>query len=88
VIPFYGTGTTENTIEFLLAVKHLFRDQTREKFHCANQLAHIAHFIIVPANSFYQLCIANRHYFGLCCIEQRTEMGADDIGAYNFIFVV
>ena len=33
----------------------LFRDQSCEIFYGANELAYIAHFVIVPAYGFYEL---------------------------------
>ena len=51
----------------------LFTDQSGEIVNRAHQLTHITHFIIVPANCFNQLLVANGHHFGLRGIEQRTK---------------
>ena len=67
-------------------IKYLFADQCGKIMNCTNQLTHITHFIIVPANGFYQLFIADGHHFSLRSIEQRTKMNANDIAAYDFIF--
>ena len=54
----------------------------------ANELAYIAHFIIVPAHGLYELFVANSQHFGLGGIEQLTKMGSDHVAAYNFIFSI
>src|SRR5688572_13371051 len=47
----------------------LFRNQSCKKMNSTNQLRYITHFVVVPANSFYQLLVAYCHYFGLSSIE-------------------
>ncbi len=48
----------------------LFADQLCKIMHGANQLAYVAHFIIVPAHRSHQLCVTNCLYSCLCCIKQ------------------
>lgn len=54
----------------MLGTGELFADQSSEIFHSTNELADIAHFVIVPANYANDLCIANSLNAGLSCIEQ------------------
>ena len=81
----------QRTISFFTVpakITALLADQLGEKVHCANQLAHIAHFIVVPTYRFHQLGIAYGYHFGLGGIEQRSEMDANDVAAYQFFFGV
>ena len=66
--------------------KNLFTDQAGEIMHRAYQLAHIAHFIVIPADGSDQLFVAHGHYFGLGSIEERTKMAANDVTAHDFFF--
>ena len=56
--------------------------------YCTHQLRYITHFIIVPADGIHQLVFTHGHYFGLGGIKQGTEVNADYIAAYNFVFIV
>lgn len=48
----------------------LFADQLGEVVDGTNQLAHIAHFIVIPANGFHQLGISVADNFCLGSIEE------------------
>ena len=49
---------------------NLFAYALRNVVYGANQLAYVAHFVIVPGNSFYQLLIAYAKHFGLRSIKE------------------
>jgi len=68
--------------------KKLLIDQSCEVIDSTHQLRYITHFVIVPANSFNQLLVANCQHFSLSSIKQRTECSSNNICAYNFIFCV
>ena len=57
----------------------LFGDQLCEIVHGTNELAYIAHFVVVPAYYTNQLGIAYVLYFGLCGVKQGSVTDAHDI---------
>lgn len=48
----------------------ILADKTSKIFYGTHQLANIAHFVIVPANSFHHLHIAYGDYLSLSSVEQ------------------
>ena len=51
----------------------LFADETSKVFYRANELAYIAHFVVVPADGLNHLSVTNCDHLGLSSVEQRTE---------------
>src|SRR5260221_6714698 len=54
----------------------------------ADQLAYIAHFIVIPADSLNQLLVTVGDDPSLSSVVQRTVTGADDVSANDLIFGV
>src|ERR1700754_2395867 len=64
----------------------LFGDQFRKIVQAANELAYIAHFVVIPADSFDQLLVSIGDDTGLSGIVQRAITNADDVAAYDLVF--
>src|SRR6476646_5067341 len=69
-------------------IKHLFTDESGKVVYRTYQLAHITHFIVVPADGSDQLLVAHGHYFSLGGIEERSVMCTNHIAAHNFVFSI
>src|ERR1700722_11316908 len=64
----------------------LFRDQFGEEVEAADQLADIAHFVVVPADGLDELVVAVCDDTGLSGVIEGAEPDADDVGADDLVF--
>src|SRR5215471_18461414 len=65
-----------------------FPQQSGKVIQSTDQLAYIAHFIIIPAHSSYQLGITHILYPCLGSIKIRAEAATDDIAAHDLVFCI
>src|SRR6185312_17301111 len=66
----------------------LFRDQFGEVVKAADELADVAHFIVVPGNGLDELLVAVGDNAGLGGVVERAIEYADDVAADDLVFCI
>src|SRR5579863_7095513 len=89
-----SSGTLKSTLTRALSLAKewsvnwliLFGDQFGEVVEATDQLADIAHFVVIPAHCLDELGVAVGDHAGLGSVVKGAVSDADDIGADNFVF--